>query len=741
MRSQLKKIPFHHHLGLALSLVVALFALIFVPMNISASMIPGDNITIDSPISGTETSNPTIVVSGGCYLLGISDVTIGNNEAVAATAPCEAAGGGVAKYSAQISLVPGENRIRSHQKDRDGNWQSSNPVSVTYNAPASVLNAPTITSPSSNQRFTTAALTVRGSDCDSGNTVTIYKNGQSGGSGSCSGSGTFAVGITLSSGANSLTARQSNADSQSRDSASVVVYLDNAGGGGNGSSPANEVFIPGTTNKESDGTTGGTGTSDQTKKAASTAAETAPLLRLAKQVPPELAAAFPYILLALLALNLVVLGTLTLRYYEHMRELKQIWVREQAMAKERDNFLAIASHSLRTPMAVISGNAELLGKSTNVHILMLQSWVATMVHEVETILGSASQEPIQMKDIPKSDVQTPIIKTVTSPLFWVPFTLAGGLIYVSNYVFTQAGVLSESQINYWTQTAAMATLAIITLGLVHFFYLRREYRRQAGLVFSKLEQLQTARHRFIVDTVASFKRNFKTVERLAGELPANKARQGLLEGCARLEKLLLNLEATQSLTNLTADAPMHTGIVSKLAAESINKHLADISAKQLKFKITGKAILREPDHLLQKLLEIVIENAVKYANPHTLINIGIKQSMSNVSFRISNSGNPISADVLEQLFQPFSKAEDVVSTTGNEGLGLGLYQAKIITGYMGGKISIASKKNGLTTLNLKLPVRAAHLHRPKWLSKVKNLPEPQTHGLGFAPANTAKPTT
>ena len=68
---------------------------------------------------------------------------------------------------------------------------------------------------------------------------------------------------------------------------------------------------------------------------------------------------------------------------------------------------------------------------------------------------------------------------------------------------------------------------------------------------------------------------------------------------------------------------------------------------------------------------------------------------------IINQGEPIPADVLPFIFEPFRRASSTrQSTSGN--LGLGLYIAKQIVGSGGGKLDACSA-DGATTFLMRLP--------------------------------------
>jgi len=108
----------------------------------------------------------------------------------------------------------------------------------------------------------------------------------------------------------------------------------------------------------------------------------------------------------------------------------------------------------------------------------------------------------------------------------------------------------------------------------------------------------------------------------------------------------------------------------------------------------------DQDRLAQALSNIA-GNAIEYATPGTAVIVKVHAAGAEVVVEISNQGDPIAADVLPFIFEPFRRTEQrQKSATGN--LGLGLYIAHQIVLSHGGTLD-AHSADGTTTFVMHLP--------------------------------------
>ena len=101
---------------------------------------------------------------------------------------------------------------------------------------------------------------------------------------------------------------------------------------------------------------------------------------------------------------------------------------------------------------------------------------------------------------------------------------------------------------------------------------------------------------------------------------------------------------------------------------------------------------------LNQLVHILVDNAVKYADPGTTVTIRLQKHGDKVEFSVNNKGTPISKEDIEHIFDRFYRAEKSRTT---KGYGLGLSIARRITEGMNGKILVESNKENGTTFTVR----------------------------------------
>jgi signal transduction histidine kinase len=126
---------------------------------------------------------------------------------------------------------------------------------------------------------------------------------------------------------------------------------------------------------------------------------------------------------------------------------------------------------------------------------------------------------------------------------------------------------------------------------------------------------------------------------------------------------------------------------------------------QLDGRITGAADVIVPSYTLDSVLDNLLKNYHDFAplptNPasHTpiwpVVHIGITESCEGVEMRFE-SEQPAPDTPLERIFEPFWSSNP-------DGLGIGLYQAKLLLEADGGKLSVARHDSGTLQFLVNLP--------------------------------------
>ena len=124
--------------------------------------------------------------------------------------------------------------------------------------------------------------------------------------------------------------------------------------------------------------------------------------------------------------------------------------------------------------------------------------------------------------------------------------------------------------------------------------------------------------------------------------------------------------------------------------------------KELKFNlnIKEKYVFGDEDLLSQVWINL-IENAIKFSEPKSKINISMTEKESELEVKIQDFGMGIDNDEKEKIFTRFYQIDKSHSQTGS---GLGLAIVKRIIDLSNGTIEVISKKGNGTTMIVKLPI-------------------------------------
>jgi len=122
--------------------------------------------------------------------------------------------------------------------------------------------------------------------------------------------------------------------------------------------------------------------------------------------------------------------------------------------------------------------------------------------------------------------------------------------------------------------------------------------------------------------------------------------------------------------------------------------------KQLRLILRGTAEVQADRVMLRRALGNLLSNVVRHANPKSCVVVSLCALAQEVSIAVENSGDTISASLLERVFDRFFRV-DPSRQRSTEGTGLGLAIARSIVTAHGGVIT-ATSTLGVTSFTIKL---------------------------------------
>ena len=122
----------------------------------------------------------------------------------------------------------------------------------------------------------------------------------------------------------------------------------------------------------------------------------------------------------------------------------------------------------------------------------------------------------------------------------------------------------------------------------------------------------------------------------------------------------------------------------------------------LSYDIAPGLLVRGDGQKLEQAVAVLLDNAVKYAAPHTEIRLDAVRQGKNACLWVENQGDAIPADKLPHIFDRFYRAD--ASRTNGGSFGLGLPIAKAIVEAHRGAIRCDSG-GGVTRFTITIPVQ------------------------------------
>ena len=124
--------------------------------------------------------------------------------------------------------------------------------------------------------------------------------------------------------------------------------------------------------------------------------------------------------------------------------------------------------------------------------------------------------------------------------------------------------------------------------------------------------------------------------------------------------------------------------------------------RQLELVVTGDTHGRFDPLRMQRLLDNLVLNAIKYGAPDTPVRVILAGDEGYVRFEVANAGPAIERSVLEEIFDPLRRGPEHQASSADGSLGLGLYIAKEIAKAHGGAIAVRSDQTE-TVFSIRLP--------------------------------------
>ncbi len=298
-------------------------------------------------------------------------------------------------------------------------------------------------------------------------------------------------------------------------------------------------------------------------------------------------------------------------------------------------------------------------------------------------------------------------------------------------VYLEVAVTDQVYFSEWLESMypLMSVAAISLLGLIAGFALtlrQVQRREQDALLAMQLkdaaDQANEAKSRFLAMVSHEIRTPMNGIMGLSELLVESglSTRQqhyansihGATEGLVRIINDILDISKIESGKLDLETVAFHPA---RLVREISELYRPSIQRKEVEFDVRidcdeSLQVLGDPSRLKQ-VLGNLLSNAIKFTQAgHVRLSMSVREDESDhqwrLYFAISDSGIGISAEALDQLFQPFTQADNSIARRFG-GTGLGLAISKNLVELMGGHIACRSVPGQSTKFSFDVPCREA----------------------------------
>jgi signal transduction histidine kinase len=246
-----------------------------------------------------------------------------------------------------------------------------------------------------------------------------------------------------------------------------------------------------------------------------------------------------------------------------------------------------------------------------------------------------------------------------------------------------------------------------------------ERTRQLDRVNGELQALDHARVQFLAD-ISHELRTPITVIRGEAEITLRGSRRSTEEYREALERIL---ELSDQLGMLVSDLlflaraesanlqfDWETVELTDLVMRAVDdmRTLACDKSIELRFDVPAEPVsVRGDAQRLRQVLFVLLDNACRYSNPQTVVEVRLEASPREAAVHVIDEGIGVAAQDLEIIFERYYRSAKA-RRSNDSGSGLGLPVAKAIVHAHGGRIVATSNAEGAgTTFSFSLPVMHA----------------------------------
>ena len=283
-------------------------------------------------------------------------------------------------------------------------------------------------------------------------------------------------------------------------------------------------------------------------------------------------------------------------------------------------------------------------------------------------------------------------------LFFVKGSIGG-----RSYASITSGEVLRNNIRTITRAAGMILFACLLLFIALSYFL-------ASVAIKPVKETWEGQKRFIADASHDMKTpltvilaNTEIIKTHAGTEESKKWLSSTKAEAERMKRLvdsMLELSSTEFSDERVVLSEINFSEITERTVLQMEAVAFDKST-YVESNIAKGVIIKGNEDRLSRLLHILIDNGIKYANKDSTLRVSLVKGKRFAKLTVTNEGSYINEDDIPRLFERFYRGDKARS---GGGFGLGLAIAKNLTESMGGTISAENKKDVGATFTASFPL-------------------------------------
>ncbi len=217
-----------------------------------------------------------------------------------------------------------------------------------------------------------------------------------------------------------------------------------------------------------------------------------------------------------------------------------------------------------------------------------------------------------------------------------------------------------------------------------------------GEMKEQVRQTMSDKERLLRDVSHDLKSPITRMRVAVELLPASSTRDRILKDLSELQGLVNQVLDVQRRKNFRRERVQ----MDLFLAEFLTNHKGGLPVQ---LNIDTPFSIRGNREQLSRVLENLLDNSSKYADQTKGVIISCYRKGKEGVIDFSDSGNGVSEDVIDRIFNPFFKGDESRRQDTQNGSGLGLAICRTIVEAMDGNIRAASSKSGGLLIQMRFP--------------------------------------